>query len=37
MKILFLLATLLLSFSSAFAQGEQAPIQEKEIKYKDWT
>ncbi|MGI8640337.1 MAG: peroxiredoxin family protein, partial [Pyrinomonadaceae bacterium] len=37
MKSLFLLAILLLSSTFAFAQSEQAPLQEKEIKYKDWT
>lgn len=37
MKSLFLLAILLFSFTFAFAQNEQAPIVEKDIKYKDWT
>ena len=37
MKTLLLLAILLLSFSFASAQHEYAPVQEKEIKYKDWT
>lgn len=37
MKTLLALAIMLLGFSSASAQTEQAPILEKEIKYKDWT
>lgn len=37
MKPLFILAILLLSFTFAFAQNEQAPIVEKELAYKDWT
>jgi thiol-disulfide isomerase/thioredoxin len=37
MKTLLLFAILLLSFSFANAQHEYAPLQEKEIKYKDWT
>ena len=37
MKTLLLFAFLLLSFSPAGAQHEYAPVQEKEIKYKDWT
>lgn len=37
MKSLFLLAIILSSFTFTFAQNEQAPILEKEIKYKDWT
>jgi len=37
MKTLLLLAILLLSFTFASAQHEYAPVQEKEIKYKDWT
>lgn len=37
MKSLFLLAIILVSFTFTFAQNEQAPILEKEIKYKDWT
>jgi len=37
MKTLLLFAILLLSFSFASAQHEYAPLQEKEIKYKDWT
>lgn len=37
MKSLLLFAILLFSFTFTFAQNEQAPIVEKEIKYKDWT
>lgn len=37
MKTFLILAILLMSFTFAFAQTEQAPIQEKEFKYKDWT
>ena len=37
MKTLLLIAVLLLSFTFADAQHEYAPLQEKEIKYKDWT
>jgi peroxiredoxin len=37
MKTLLLFAVLLLSFIPAGAQHEYAPIQEKEIKYRDWT
>jgi len=37
MKTLLALAIMLLGFSFASAQTEQAPILEKEIKYKDWT
>lgn len=37
MKTLAILAILLFSFVSASAQNEQAPILEKEFKYKDWT
>ncbi|MFN0278307.1 MAG: redoxin domain-containing protein [Pyrinomonadaceae bacterium] len=37
MKSFFALAILLLSFSFVFAQGEQSPIVEKEIAYKNWT
>jgi thiol-disulfide isomerase/thioredoxin len=37
MKTLLLFAILLLSFTFASAQHEYAPLQEKEIKYKDWT
>ena len=37
MKTLLLFAVLLLSFTLASAQHEYAPLQEKEIKYKDWT
>ena len=36
MKILFALAVLLIGFSAAFAHHEYAPLQEKEIKYKNW-
>ncbi|CAN5626025.1 hypothetical protein BH24ACI2_BH24ACI2_04650 [soil metagenome] len=37
MKSLFLLAFLFLSFTYSYAQNEQAPLQEQEINYKDWT
>ncbi len=37
MKTLSILAILLFSFVLASAQSEQAPILEKEFKYKDWT
>lgn len=37
MKTLFILAILLLSFTFAQAQGEQAPLQEKEFSYNNWT
>jgi thiol-disulfide isomerase/thioredoxin len=37
MKTLLLFAILLLSFTFASAQHEYAPLQEKEVKYKDWT
>lgn len=37
MKTLLAFAILLAGFTFAFAQNEQAPIQEKEFKYKDWT
>lgn len=37
MKTILLLALLLLSFTSVFAQHEYAPLQEQEIKYKNWT
>src|SRR5687768_15229141 len=37
MKIFLILAILLMSSVFAFAQTEQAPIQEKEFKYQDWT
>lgn len=37
MKTLLLFAILLLSFTFAHAQHEYAPVQEMEIKYKDWT
>lgn len=38
MKTITALAIVLFSFAFAAAQtGEQAPLQEKEIKYKDWT
>lgn len=37
MKILLISAVILLSFTFAFAQTEQAPLQEKEINYKNWT
>jgi thiol-disulfide isomerase/thioredoxin len=37
MKIFLAFAFLFVSFFAVSAQTEQAPIQEKEIKYKDWT
>ena len=37
MKFIWALAFMLLGFTVAFAQNEQSPLQEKEIKYKDWT
>ncbi len=37
MKIVWALAVVLLSFAFVSAQNEQAPLQEKEIRYKDWT
>lgn len=37
MKIFLSFALLLISLFSVSAQTEQAPIQEKELKYKDWT
>ena len=36
MKSLFILAIILFSFTFVSAQNEQAPIQEKEFKYKNW-
>jgi peroxiredoxin len=37
MKSLFILAIMLFSFIFVSAQNEQAPLQEKEFKYKNWT
>lgn len=37
MKPLLALAIMLIGLTAVFAQNEQAPLQEKEIKYKDWT
>ena len=37
MKVFSVLAILLLSFVFASAQNEQAPLQEKEFNYKNWT
>ncbi len=37
MKIFLILAILLMSSAFTLAQTEQAPIQEKSFKYKDWT
>ena len=37
MKSLFILAFLFLSFTFVQAQGELAPLQEKEFKYNNWT
>jgi len=36
MKSLFAIAITLFAFTFAYAQNEQAPIVEKDIKYKDW-
>lgn len=36
MKMLFALTILLIGFTHSFAQHEYAPLQEKEIKYKNW-
>jgi peroxiredoxin len=37
MKPLLALAIILIGLTAVFAQNEQAPLQEKEINYKDWT
>ena len=37
MKLLLALAIMFIGLTAAIAQNEQAPVQEKEIKYKDWT
>lgn len=37
MKTILALAIVLFSFAFTAAQTEQSPLQEKEIKYKDWT
>lgn len=37
MKFLLALAIIIFSFTFAFADHEYAPIQEQELKYKDWT
>ncbi len=37
MKTILALVIVLFSFAFASAQNEQSPLQEKEIKYKDWT
>ena len=37
MKTLLILAITLLSFTLVSAQNEQSPIQEKNLKYKNWT
>lgn len=37
MKSLLALAILLIGFTCANAQNEYAPLQEREVKYKDWT
>ena len=37
MKTLLILALVVFSFTLASAQNEQAPILEKELKYKNWT
>ena len=37
MKTLFILAVIIFSFTFVFAQNEQAPVLEKDLKYKNWT
>ena len=37
MKMILALMIVLFSFALASAQNEQSPLQEKEVKYKDWT
>ena len=37
MKMILALMIVLFSFALASAQNEQSPLQEREIKYKDWT
>ncbi len=37
MKIFLLIAFVLTAFTVSFAQSEQAPIQEKDFDYQDWT
>ncbi len=37
MKLFLALTLVLIGLTAVFAQDEQAPLQEKEIKYKDWT
>ncbi len=37
MKTLFILFTIIFSFTFASAQNEQAPVLEKDLKYKNWT
>src|SRR5687768_5887116 len=37
MKTLIILAIMLLGFTFVSAQNEQAPLQEKPLKYKNWT
>lgn len=37
MKTLFILTVIIFSCTFTFAQNEQAPVLEKELKYKDWT
>ena len=37
MKTILIFAILLLDFTHSYAQHEYAPLQEHEIKYKDWT
>ena len=37
MKMILALMIVFFSFAFASAQNEQSPLQEKEIKYKDWT
>ena len=37
MKLLFITALIILSFTFTFAQNEQAPVLEKDLKYKNWT
>lgn len=37
MKTIFITAILLLSFTRSYAQHEYAPLQDREVEYKDWT
>ncbi len=37
MKLLFIPVLIIFSFTFTFAQNEQAPVLEKDLKYKNWT